>query len=72
MKVTTKITYSASKLIKALPKMIEDYIEDSGNSTIENSRDIIKIYQTIAELNSNLLDLLKIVKSLEEKIEDNL
>ena len=41
MKVTTKITYSASKLIKALPKMIEDYIEDSGNSTIENARDII-------------------------------
>ena len=53
-------------------KLLQQLINDASKNGFENSRDIIKIYQTIAELNSNLLDLLKIVKSLEEKIEDNL
>tara|TARA_R100000458_G_C8272529_1_gene247401 strand:+ start:2700 stop:2891 length:192 start_codon:yes stop_codon:yes gene_type:complete len=47
-------------------------INDASIRSFDNSRDIIKIYKTISELNSNLLDLLKIVKILEEKIDDNL
>tara|TARA_Y100000593_G_C4047728_1_gene208199 strand:+ start:30 stop:488 length:459 start_codon:yes stop_codon:yes gene_type:complete len=38
MEVKTKITYNAAKLAKALPKMMENFIEGSGESTIEASR----------------------------------
>ena len=38
MKVTTKITYNAAKLAKAIPGMIENYIQGSGESTIKASR----------------------------------
>ncbi len=38
MQVKTKITYNAAKLAKALPKMMENFIEGSGESTIEASR----------------------------------
>nr|BAR34008.1 hypothetical protein [uncultured Mediterranean phage uvMED] len=41
MKVKTKITYNAAKLANAMPDIIENYIQDSGESTITNARRII-------------------------------
>ena len=41
MKVKTKITYNAAKLAKAMPKIIENYFQNSGKSTIKNARRII-------------------------------
>ena len=41
MKVKTKITYSALKLARRLPKMIDDYIENSAKRTVKNAKEII-------------------------------
>ena len=38
MQVKTKVTYNAAKLVRALPKMIENFIQSSGNSTADQSR----------------------------------
>ena len=38
MEAKVKINYNASKLVKALPKMIENLIQSSGDSTAEQSR----------------------------------
>ena len=38
MKVKTRITYNAAKLVRALPKMIENLIESSGNDSADESR----------------------------------
>ena len=38
MEVKTRVTYNAAKLVKALPKMIEHFIEGSGKSSIKASR----------------------------------
>ena len=53
MKVTTKITYNAAKLAKAMPKMIENYIQGSGESTIEASRKRIDTINYISHDNSH-------------------
>ena len=38
MQVKTRITYNAAKLVRALPGMIEDFIESSGNDSADESR----------------------------------
>tara|TARA_Y100001963_G_C6409097_1_gene277596 strand:- start:36 stop:491 length:456 start_codon:yes stop_codon:yes gene_type:complete len=53
MKVTTKITYNAAKLAKAMPRMIENYIQASGESTIEASRKRIDTINYISHDNSH-------------------
>ena len=41
MKVKTRITYSALKLARRLPKMIDNYIENSAKRTVKRAREII-------------------------------
>ncbi len=38
MQAKVKISYNAAKLVRALPKMIENFIESSGISTADQSR----------------------------------
>tara|TARA_Y100001938_G_C7867139_1_gene318477 strand:- start:38 stop:466 length:429 start_codon:yes stop_codon:yes gene_type:complete len=38
MQVKTKVTYNAAKLVRALPKMIENFIQSSGNDSANESR----------------------------------
>jgi len=64
MKVTTKITYNAAKLAKAIPGMIENYIQDSGESTIKNARRIIDT----RDHEKNWIEKITIRKRKEEKV----
>jgi len=38
MQAKVKISYNAAKLVRALPKMIENFIESSGNDSADESR----------------------------------
>ena len=38
MQAKVKISYNAGKLVRALPKMIENFIESSGNDSADESR----------------------------------
>jgi len=53
MKVKVNITYNAAKLAKAMPRMIENYIQGSGESTIEASRKRIDTINYISHDNSH-------------------